>query len=251
MVSYEMVKLSAEILELLTVTGAFYVFFRSRKLFEPLIGTDILRWMFLGISIIWAGFLVNVLNEFFPPGPMKVLDDVLVAVGVMILFTALLEGESKMKARAVPRPIGNGDPSLIRGFYLYDEMKGIKSLLRGIGGRKVLAVTRKPDLLKGMNVPYIWITKLNVENGVPPTKLAPLLQYIVDKADENTVVLVDCVEYLIIENDFRTAFKFITALKDYLSAKGATLILIVNKKTVDKRELALLEKEFQWLPAKV
>jgi hypothetical protein len=246
-----MVKLSAEILEFLTITGAFYVLFRSRSLFKPAIGHNTLGYVFLGITIVWAGFLVNVLNEFFPTKPMKVLDDILVAIGVMILLMALLEGESKMKARAVPRPIGSGDPTVLRGFYLYDETKGVENLLLGLGGRKVLAVTRKPDLLKERNVPYIWITKLNVENGVPPTKLAPLLQYIVDKADENTVVLIDCVEYLIIENEFKAAFKFMTTLKDHLSSKGATLILIINRKTIDKRELALLEKEFRWLPAKV
>ncbi len=251
MVSYEMVKLSAEILEFLTVTGAFYVLFRSRRLLGPFIGHPLLKWALLGITIVWAGFLVNVLNEFSPTKLMKVLDDVLVAVGVMILLAALVEGESKIKARAVPRTVGNGDPTVLRGSYLYDETNGVENLLLRLGGKKVLAVTRKPDLLKEKDVPYVWITKLNVDNGVPPTKLAPLLQYIVDKADGDTVVLIDCVEYLIIENEFKAAFKFMTTLKDHLSAKGATLILIINRKTIDKRELALLEKEFRWLPAKV
>ncbi len=252
MVGYEMIKLSAEVFSFLTVTVAFYVIARSKKLLEQVIGSDILQWVFWGIAAIWTGFLIKVLNGFLTTGVMGAFGDILVAVGLMALLVALLKGGGKRSTHAVHKVIGSGDPLMLRGFYLYNEGNGIEKLLKRLGGgAKVLAVTRNPDPLRNTGVPYIWMTKLNVKEGVLPTRLAPLLQYIVDRADGNTVVLVDCVEYLIIENGFKAVFKFLTTLKDYLSTKGATLILIVNRKTMDKRELTLLEKEFKWLSGKV
>jgi len=74
-------------------------------------------------------------------------------------------------------------------------------------------------MFEELRIPTLWITKVRGENTVEPTRLAPLMQYIVDKTDKDTAVIIEEIEYLILENGFETIFKFLTNLKDNLLAK--------------------------------
>lgn len=72
--------------------------------------------------------------------------------------------------------------------------------------------------LQSRKQPVLWISKAGGENTVFPTRLEFLLQTIVDfmrSPDAPKMILLDGVEYLILENGFVPIFKFLTALRDY------------------------------------
>lgn len=46
------------------------------------------------------------------------------------------------------------------------------------------------------------------------------VRYIIERADESTAIIIEGLEYLILENGFESVFKFLTSLKDNLISRG-------------------------------
>lgn len=117
------------------------------------------------------------------------------------------------------------------------------------GNFPVLVITRSPDFYSGLNrknVSTIWVTQS--EKGVAPTALHVLQGIILDFVKENpgSVVIIDCLEYLMLYNDFKSIFKFLSALKDYVVLQyGSGLIIFVDEEVLSSQEKALLLKEFE------
>ncbi|WP_167729275.1 DUF835 domain-containing protein [Thermococcus sp. 9N3] len=111
----------------------------------------------------------------------------------------------------------------------------------------VLAVTRSPGMYEGFdNVSTVWVTQ--VSGGVNPTALHVLHDVILRFVRDNpgSAVLIDCVEYLLLYNDFRTVFKFLTNLKDHVVLQhGSGLVIFVDDSVLSEQEKALLLKEFE------
>ncbi len=61
------------------------------------------------------------------------------------------------------------------------------------------------------------------------------------------IVLLDGLEYLILQNDFPKVLKFLQRLKDMLAAKGARLLLPVDLHALVESQRALLTREFKTL----
>ncbi len=59
------------------------------------------------------------------------------------------------------------------------------------------------------------------------------------------MVYIDAFEYLMLENGFRAAFKFLLSLKDRVISENGALILIVKLDALDEKERKLIEREFQ------
>ena len=55
-----------------------------------------------------------------------------------------------------------------------------------------------------------WISNVPAENTVGPTDLALFLHGLLSSVDENTFVIVDGLEYLILNNGFESVMKFLT-----------------------------------------
>ncbi|BAD86314.1 hypothetical membrane protein, conserved, containing DUF835 family [Thermococcus kodakarensis KOD1] len=117
------------------------------------------------------------------------------------------------------------------------------------GDFPVLVITRSPDFYSGLNrenVSAIWVTQSG--KGVAPTALHVLQGIILDFVQENpgSVVIIDCLEYLMLYNDFKSVFKFLSALKDYVVIQhGSGLIVFVDEEVLSNQERALLLKEFE------
>jgi hypothetical protein len=114
---------------------------------------------------------------------------------------------------------------------------------------KILAITRFPELYEGFDegrVSLVWMTQTG--EGIPPTSLHVLQGVVADflRKNPNSVVIIDCLEYLLLYNDFRSVFKFLTGLKDYVVfQKRSRLILLVDEGTISQREKNLLLREFE------
>ncbi|MBO8173968.1 MAG: DUF835 domain-containing protein [Thermococcus sp.] len=119
----------------------------------------------------------------------------------------------------------------------------VVEFLQNIDG-PVLVFTRYLHLYNN-NIKKIWVTTAD-SKGVSPTALHVLQDIAIKFASENegATIILDCVEYLVIYNGFKSVFKFLVSLKDHLMARGATLIIFVDPTALDESEIALLKREF-------
>jgi len=88
-----------------------------------------------------------------------------------------------------------------------------------------------------------WLSKDICDFSVPPV-LEKLSHVIIDfyRKHENSVVILDGLEYLKTNNDFNRILKFIDHLKDLVFMYKCTLILPINYKIFPEDEIALLKK---------
>ena len=101
--------------------------------------------------------------------------------------------------------------------------------------------------LGSKEVPVLWLTKVEGENYVYPTRLPYLHQILVDfmrEDDAPKVIMLDGFEYLVLENGFKPVFKFLTSLKDYALLNNTVILLPLFENAFDEREYALLSREF-------
>jgi len=142
------------------------------------------------------------------------------------------------------------------GSYLITEKKADMSyrILAGLAaeGRPALVIAREnPKLLAKKHdlgdAKVLWLTNIDEKEILKPTdlsKLAYLIESFV-KNNEGAVVLLEGFEYLIMHNSFSSVLKLIQMIKDLIALQMAYLILPLNPRTLEPRELAFLEREMQ------
>jgi len=138
------------------------------------------------------------------------------------------------------------------GIFLCNPSKKWEIFLTLSNDRKGFVISREPlsfveRKLDSKEVPVLWLTKIEGENCVYPTRLPYLHQTLVDfmrEDDAPKVVLLDGFEYLVLENGFESIFKFLTSLRDYALLNNAVILLPVFGNALDEREYALLNREF-------
>ncbi|CAB49225.1 DUF835 domain-containing protein [Pyrococcus abyssi] len=112
----------------------------------------------------------------------------------------------------------------------------------------VLVFTRYPSFYRnlGENIRVVWITQAS-EDGIPPTKLHVIQDYAIRFARENknAVIIIDCLEYLLLYNEFSSVFKFLANLKDHLVMMNSALILAVDQKALETKYYNMLLNEFE------
>ena len=110
-----------------------------------------------------------------------------------------------------------------------------------------IVFTRNPHLYKGLDfIVPVWVTQAT-DQGVAPTKLHVIQEHALEftRKNPNAVVVIDCLEYLLLYNDFSAVYKFLISLKDHLIPAGSALIVIADKDALDERQRALLLREFE------
>lgn len=115
-----------------------------------------------------------------------------------------------------------------------------------------LAVTRQhPDLVRqkyGLEkTPILWLATRAGEGVVSPTNLGILTQTMVKFVADNGsgVIILDGIEYLVSNNDFNKVLKVIDQVHDHVSQSGSRLILPIDPRAFEPRELALLERNME------
>ncbi|MBM3309317.1 MAG: DUF835 domain-containing protein [Candidatus Altiarchaeales archaeon] len=103
------------------------------------------------------------------------------------------------------------------------------------------------------SLPVIWLTTSGDLTGeamenvqyLDPADLIGLSHAIKDfiKKSDNNVILFDCIEYMITQNSFSEVLKFIQSLNDSVSQSKSRLLVPLDYKAVDERELHLLKRE--------
>lgn len=131
------------------------------------------------------------------------------------------------------------------------------------GGRRGLSVTRMdPSRIIGRygldagDISFIWLTKIERDEVVQDGRryaimnglsgLASEIRSFYGKGKENAVVL-EGMEYLITQNDFRSVLRFIQMVNEQAEYSGGYFILSVDRQSVDEKDYRLLEKEMAFV----
>jgi hypothetical protein len=144
-----------------------------------------------------------------------------------------------------------------RGFsYLIKEAKPHKSfemfmdqVTHNIQG---LCVTRQhPTILRkewGMEkTPIIWLSNQLGKVYVNPSNIGILSDTIIRfvEKSEDSVILIDGVEFLIVNNDYEKVLRMIHHITEAVMENRSRLIVSVDPRTLETRELALLERNME------
>ena len=118
-------------------------------------------------------------------------------------------------------------------------------------GAQGLCITRKPP--KNVMVEYglektpiLWLSRVaNQKNCVrpsPPENVAMAVEHFIG-VGENSVVLLDGVEYLIAHNDFASVLALLHDLNENVSLRDSILLIPVDPRALNEKEFALIKRE--------
>jgi two-component system cell cycle response regulator len=117
-----------------------------------------------------------------------------------------------------------------------------------------LMLTRQhPDLVRqkyGLESTSIyWLATRAGDGVISPTNLSILTQTMIKFAEghEDGVILLDGLEYLVSNNDFNKVLRMVDQVNDHISQSGSRLILPVDPRALDRKELALLQRNMERL----
>lgn len=117
-----------------------------------------------------------------------------------------------------------------------------------------LAISRQhPDFIRqkyGLeHTPIYWLATRAGQDVIAPTNLGILTHTLVGFIDENpcTVILLDGIEYLVSNNDFSKVMRVIDQVNDHIAQSKSILIIPVDPRAFDQKELALLERNMEKL----
>ncbi len=157
------------------------------------------------------------------------------------LFDALFSGESKF------RP---GHSYLVKGRQMAKGFQHFADLVnRGFEG---LHITRQhPNHIEKTRFKrkprIIWLSTTLGKNYVDPHNLGSLTSMIHEfvESNEKTVIFVDGLEYLMINNDFSRIIKFIEYVNETVMQNNSVFFLAIDERVFEEKELAILERNLE------
>ena len=92
--------------------------------------------------------------------------------------------------------------------------------------------------------PIMWLSQVAGKDNMDPAKLSLLTDYIVNfmEKSQNGVILVDGIEYLVTSNDYSRVLRAIDRWSETAMTTANKLILSINPKAFEQKDLALLER---------
>ncbi|MGQ9583625.1 MAG: DUF835 domain-containing protein [Thermoplasmatota archaeon] len=124
-------------------------------------------------------------------------------------------------------------------------------------GNQGLCITRDyPDKVRRMyslkKTPILWLSNAESEFAIEPVQLGKLYHLIEDflKKSRDSVVLLCGIEYIITQNNYASALKFLQLVRDQISIYDSLLIAPISPSTLNERDLKMIEREMKVLPRK-
>lgn len=135
----------------------------------------------------------------------------------------------------------------------FDAFVNIVSTIGADGKSSVgLAISRQhPDLIRSKygleRTPIYWLATRTGEGVIAPTNLGILTNTIIQFIRENDtgIVLLDGLEYLVTNNDFNKVLRSIDQINDHIVQSHAVMVIPVDPRAFDQKELALLERNME------
>lgn len=104
-------------------------------------------------------------------------------------------------------------------------------------------IRRKYNLVR---TPVMWLSRSKIENSITPNDL-PKMNHIIrnfTQKSEESVILLDGLEYLITQISFDVVIKYLQELKDLIVLNNSRLIIPLHRNALTDKEYSILEKEF-------
>ncbi len=115
-----------------------------------------------------------------------------------------------------------------------------------------LAISRQhPELIRSKygleRTPIFWLATRAGEGVISPTNLGIMTNTIIQFIRENDsgIVLLDGIEYLVTNNDFNKVLRSIDQINDHIVQSHAVMLIPVDPRAFDQKELALLERNME------
>lgn len=116
-----------------------------------------------------------------------------------------------------------------------------------------LCITRQyPDRVRRervlADVRIIWLSHTPGEDFHNPTAigtLAKVIQKFIEDNGGEGAILLDGIEYMIINNGFLQTLMFVEHVNEFVMQKKAVLLLPISPDTLEEKELALLERNIE------
>ncbi len=137
------------------------------------------------------------------------------------------------------------DKLLSFGAYLYPSLNIDRLVNEFLGDKNVVAIARNPHLFEKYEIPILWLSKVEKENAISPTHLERIHHWVVTSIKSEDALIIDGVEYLILENGFEPTFKFLLNLKDHILLRNSILVLVVDERALEEKHAFLLQREFK------
>ncbi len=96
------------------------------------------------------------------------------------------------------------------------------------------------------NVTHIPITYDELEGSFNPTQLSQMQEFVITNFKDRSVLYIDCIDFIFsTASSVQNVIKFLTVLKDKILDRDGIFILSLNRDTIGKQELSMIEKEFK------
>ena len=95
--------------------------------------------------------------------------------------------------------------------------------------------------------PVLWLSNAEAEFAVEPVQLGKLYHKIEDflKKAEKATVMITGLEYLIVQNNYHSALKFLQLVRDQVAIYDSILIATISPETLSDKDLKLIEREME------
>lgn len=139
----------------------------------------------------------------------------------------------------------------LQGATCYELMEYLLSRRERTPVKGLIVSRQHPSTLKEKydlgGVQILWLATEPGDSTIDPTSLGMLahaVEEFLSKAKDG-VVLLDGVEYLVTNNDFKKVARTIEQINDSVMSYQGYLLITVDPRTFDPKELAILEKNFE------
>lgn len=167
-------------------------------------------------------------------------------ISMVVAMVKLTSSES-----FIPREVGPIRPVDLKPGVMVVNGKEYQKLKEKLKEMSVLAFVREvTQLPEGWQ--YYFVTTVpfrgRFKNTINPTDLARITEisykYLEESArrGEQGVIVIDCLEYLIVYNSWESLMKFLSKLRDFVVVNRGTLILVIEKESLETRLYAQLRK---------
>lgn len=171
---------------------------------------------------------------------------------LVMLFVFLTSRLSKYFS--LPEEDAAEQPQLKKGTMYLVKGRNVErsyALFSNAVGKKAngLLITRKsPHHVKAAynlsEVPILWLSQKEEGDVLYPTQLDKLV-YLISKAldQQNAIILLDGIEYLIVHNRFKRVLKQLYIIREVVYRHGGILLIPLDPDAFSEKELGFLEKE--------
>jgi len=123
------------------------------------------------------------------------------------------------------------------------DYRALPKLLDRFSGKKVLLITRRPpNHLNDVNGEVIWISKVEHPQAVHPSRMHAIEQITWESLNNGTDgVILDALEYLMVEHGIEKTLKFVGKLRDMAMYKNKEFYVTISD-GLDEKVLALLRR---------